>query len=74
MIFIAIIITIVITTLVHKYNFVNRICQIVDAVSAVEDESAIQKVALNDVRSFWRTNTSMKKKIKYNLSRKLRLN
>ena len=58
----------------NKYNFVNRICQIVDAVSAVEDESAIQKVALNDVRSFWRTNTSMKKKIKYNLSRKLRLN
>jgi hypothetical protein len=57
-----------------KHNFLNRISKIIETIGYEKEESSREMVVLNNVQSFWNDNTSLKRKAKHIISRKLRLN
>tara|TARA_B110000008_G_C16959908_1_gene559736 strand:+ start:1138 stop:2163 length:1026 start_codon:yes stop_codon:yes gene_type:complete len=56
-----------------KYNFLNRVSEIINKVEFQEHNSSKSKITLYSVKEYWNQNTSLKKKAKHTISRKLRL-
>tara|TARA_A100001011_G_scaffold384177_1_gene456447 strand:- start:189 stop:1214 length:1026 start_codon:yes stop_codon:yes gene_type:complete len=56
-----------------KYNFLNRIANIIDEVCSNKNYSSKSKVVLYNVEKFWIRNTTFKKRAKHTIARKLRL-
>lgn len=56
-----------------KHNFLNRIYEIIKDLGLEEIESSKQRVVLKNVHSFWKENVPLKRKVKHNIVRKLRL-
>jgi len=57
----------------NKYNFLNRIADIIDKVYSNENHPSKNKVILYNVEQFWIRNTTFKKRAKHAVARKLRL-
>ncbi len=56
-----------------KYNFLNRIYEIIKYLGIDEIESSKESVVLKNVQSFWKENEPLKRKVKHNIARKFRL-
>ena len=56
-----------------EYNFLNRMSNIIEYLGYEKKESSKENIVLNSVNNLWKKNTSIKRKVKLQLSRKLRL-
>jgi len=56
-----------------EYNFLNRLIDIIEHPDKRVEESKKEKIVLKSVNEFWKKNTSIRRRVKYNFSRKLRL-
>ena len=56
-----------------KYNFLNRLTNIIEYIGYEKNKSLKENIELLSVNEFWNKNVSLKRKIKHNISRKLRL-
>ena len=56
-----------------KYNFLNRLANIIEYIGYEKNESLKENIELLSVNEFWKRNVSLKRKIKHRISRKLRL-